>query len=690
MSGALGPAGFRLRREVLYEAKPVAKLSAALRRALGGGDLDAAAFFSPRTAETFVGLVGNSDLGKACAEVTALAFSEAVAAKLRALAWREVRVAERPNQESLLARLDELASGATDAGAEETMSKGDAPDPAASTAGQPKIEAEAVTGTQRIIARFGGIRPMAGKLTVAVSTVQGWRERGAIPARHHARVLAAARAHGIGIGPDDLAGGDGPAAPPPAASPPRPETAKRGAPGPKPEPKPRSRLTVPAVSGSKSEPRTEIPSERLLEQEPASGPAIAARERPAGARAGSAHAWLGGAVLGAVALALGAAGAVAARDIWMPLVDPEYGQADTGDRMAVEQRIAMLETAQASRSALGGATVTVQSLEPLERGLAGLGEDLRTLEARVATLADTSPAGGQAGTARLAELSARVEALGALEERLGALSELAGRVDGLAGPLKAISALEQRVDALSALEVQVEELSALEARVETLSDLTARAETLSAFEAQVETLSDLKARVEALAGTRAEARAVLTGEAALTLAVQQLSAALRGSGPFTDELAFLRDVAASGALEDGAAIERTLAPLAPFAEAGIPSLEGLKAAFPAVARAVVVQSRAAAQSDWLSGALRRMSELVTLRPVGPVEGTSAGAVAARAEVYLKGDDLAAALSELEALRGPAAEAAGTWRDGAAARLAARRALTGLGRMLLARHGPAAG
>ena len=128
----------------------------------------------------------------------------------------------------------------------------------------------------------------------------------------------------------------------------------------------------------------------------------------------------------------------------------------------------------------------------------------------------------------------------------------------------------------------------------------------------------------------------------------------------------------------------------PFAEAGIPSLEGLKAAFPAVARAVVVQSRAAAQSDWLSGALRRMSELVTLRPVGPVEGTSAGAVAARAEVYLKGDDLAAALSELEALRGPAAEAAGTWRDGAAARLAARRALTGLGRMLLARHGPAAG
>ena len=82
--------------------------------------------------------------------------------------------------------------------------------------------------------------------------------------------------------------------------------------------------------------------------------------------------------------------------------------------------------------------------------------------------------------------------------------------------------------------------------------------------------------------------------------------------------------------------------------------------------------------------VRRLSDLASLRPVGPVEGDSAGAVVARAEARVRADDLAAALDELAALEGPAAEAVRPWREAAAARLAARRALTGLGRLLLAR------
>ena len=57
LKGALEAAGFTLRRAVLYDATPVADLGAALRRALASGGLDAASFFSPRSAETFVGLV---------------------------------------------------------------------------------------------------------------------------------------------------------------------------------------------------------------------------------------------------------------------------------------------------------------------------------------------------------------------------------------------------------------------------------------------------------------------------------------------------------------------------------------------------------------------------------------------------------------------------------------------------------
>ncbi|MFQ5939911.1 MAG: carph-isopro domain-containing protein, partial [Alphaproteobacteria bacterium] len=56
----------------------------------------------------------------------------------------------------------------------------------------------------RIIGRFGGIRPMAAKLGVAVSTIQGWKQRGRIPAERRKALLAAARRLGVPLTPDDF------------------------------------------------------------------------------------------------------------------------------------------------------------------------------------------------------------------------------------------------------------------------------------------------------------------------------------------------------------------------------------------------------------------------------------------------------------------------------------------------------
>src|SRR3546814_10956500 len=50
-----------------------------------------------------------------------------------------------------------------------------------------------------IIEAFGGIRPMAKMLGLAVSTVQGWKERSAIPANRHDQIRAAARDNNIAI-----------------------------------------------------------------------------------------------------------------------------------------------------------------------------------------------------------------------------------------------------------------------------------------------------------------------------------------------------------------------------------------------------------------------------------------------------------------------------------------------------------
>jgi hypothetical protein len=75
-------------------------------------------------------------------------------------------------------------------------------------------EADAAGPTGGIIDRFGGIRPMATKLAVPVTTVQGWKKRGIIPQVRHADILAAAVRENIAIDPADLAATD----PTPAAA----------------------------------------------------------------------------------------------------------------------------------------------------------------------------------------------------------------------------------------------------------------------------------------------------------------------------------------------------------------------------------------------------------------------------------------------------------------------------------------
>lgn len=50
-----------------------------------------------------------------------------------------------------------------------------------------------------IIERFGGIRPMASKIGAAVTTVQGWKKRGSIPANRVNSLLEAALEHDIDI-----------------------------------------------------------------------------------------------------------------------------------------------------------------------------------------------------------------------------------------------------------------------------------------------------------------------------------------------------------------------------------------------------------------------------------------------------------------------------------------------------------
>lgn len=56
-----------------------------------------------------------------------------------------------------------------------------------------------IDNAEQIIERFGGIRPMATKMDVPVTTVQGWKKRNVIPANRRGDVVNAAARHNIDV-----------------------------------------------------------------------------------------------------------------------------------------------------------------------------------------------------------------------------------------------------------------------------------------------------------------------------------------------------------------------------------------------------------------------------------------------------------------------------------------------------------
>lgn len=109
VASALRQRGFRVLRRVVYGAEPAPALAGPARAALASGAVVAALFFSPRSAECAISLLRAAGLAGTVARAEALAISPRVAAVLAAAApepsWRGLRVAARPDQDSLLSLL---------------------------------------------------------------------------------------------------------------------------------------------------------------------------------------------------------------------------------------------------------------------------------------------------------------------------------------------------------------------------------------------------------------------------------------------------------------------------------------------------------------------------------------------------------------------------------------------------------
>lgn len=106
LAGALQAAGFTVIRAMLYEARAATAFTPQTLAALAAGTIDYVLLFSPRTAQLFSQLAREAGLDGALDRSQALCLSSAVAASL-ALRMGGVKIAGKPDQEALLALIDE-------------------------------------------------------------------------------------------------------------------------------------------------------------------------------------------------------------------------------------------------------------------------------------------------------------------------------------------------------------------------------------------------------------------------------------------------------------------------------------------------------------------------------------------------------------------------------------------------------
>lgn len=323
----------------------------------------------------------------------------------------------------------------------------------------------------------------------------------------------------------------------------------------------------------------------------------------------------------ALVLALGALGWTAWREL-----QPQPA-ADTARLDAIAQRLGALERDAAAR---------VGALE-------------RDMSTRLAALERDSASRTAAAEQARAAAESRAAAL---DERLGAIE---GRIAAVAGDAEKVAA---RV-------AQLEQEPRTPGDPARLAMLTAENRRLGL---ELGRLQEEVVALNATLGERAEARRTDS----LALALGQLREALARGGPYAPELATARAIAG----EDNAAAQ-AMAPLAAHAARGVPTRDALKARFDDVAVGVVRAAQVPADEAWWRPLWDRVGALVSIRPVGEVAGDDPAAIVARAEHRLASGDLAGAVTELEALQGPAAEPARAWIEDARARLGVEGALATL-------------
>ncbi len=622
LKGRLEALGYQVRRVPLYRAEPASELSDACLSAFDTGRIAATTFFSPRTATAFVRLLQDSGRAPRARTAWAVCLSDAVAAEAGGVEWTGIKVSESRESNAMIAAIADLfgAAASNRAGA---MTE-DKKTPEEEAEGDAVAEPVQDLNADAVIDAFGGIRPMASKLDVAVSTVQGWKTRGHIPDSRWRDIIAAAGAHDIDLSVALPNGGAAPAEEPVAAEEVTPWAETTDEPA----------QDVP--DDQEPAPSPEVPDEatdRAAEEGVAESP-VAEETTTEAEAAPPAPATQGGGKL-ALLVGVAALAAVVARPVWAPYVDPYLA------------KYAPQPTA---------GTVTQAATPPDMSGeLAALASDIAALRQRVEGVESRPVAtGGESdGGAATASLDGK---LSTLEADLAALR---GAVDDIR------AGLERDTDTRDRL---LERLGVIESLTQ---QATAEAERAMAGLAGVE--ATIQRQGDAIATL--ESRPAIEGaaQAGLALAVGDVESAMADGRPFPDALDRLKSLADGdpGVTEAAAALDGVAA-------SGVPTRAELLAAFRRDAPAMQTEL-GKTDGDVLDTLMDGARALVSIRRKGDAPDDPP---VSRAEAALLRGDLTGAVAALTPVRG-ASGAVDTWLQSAEARLSAEAALRDLRRAVAA-------
>ncbi|GAB5449360.1 COG4223 family protein [Gymnodinialimonas sp.] len=328
---------------------------------------------------------------------------------------------------------------------------------------------------------------------------------------------------------------------------------------------------------------------------------------------------------------------------------------------------------------IGGVVAAALGYGAAVFGLMG-GEDTSATDTALAEAMAAIEA--QQGT--ITALEAEVAALSAVEPPVIPEVDLSGVEGAIAGVASDVAGVSTTIEALTGRIVSLEErpiftgdvsadtaemteaLEAIEARI--AAEQAAAAEAIAEAEAaQAAAAEEAAAAAEAAeaAIAEAEAQAAAEADAAQTQSViSQIQAAVASGAPFADALAAL----------PGDAPEA----LAATAEAGVPTMEDLQAAFPAAARAALpIALRETAGDSATDRAAAFLLGQIGGRSVEPREGDDPDAVLSRAEAAVAAGDLETALTEIAALPEGAQAMLNDWVGQVETRAAADAALAEL-------------